>query len=149
MRKRALRTLITAAAVAAVVVGGGTLLTGCSDNGSSLPAELAGTWLLQAFSLDDGNTIVIDDPQSYTIDFSTGNRANIKADCNVCNGMYFLDGDMLRFDTMACTRVACAPGSLGSAYVSALVSTSRYEIVDGRLVLDYEGGNMSFTPRGN
>jgi heat shock protein HslJ len=145
MGKGTLRTLTAIAVLGALVVGGGALLAGCSSSSSSTPGELQGTWLLQAFALDDGSTVVVGDPQNYSINFSDDRQANIKADCNLCNGTYFLDENSLRFGTMACTLAACGPDSLDSAFVRAIATTSRYEIVDGRLVLDYEGGNMSFT----
>ena len=44
---------------------------------------------------------------------------------------------------MACTVAACPHGSLDSTFVGALATTSSYEIVDGRLVLYYQGGSLT------
>jgi heat shock protein HslJ len=147
MQRGRFQTLIAVLLVAALVVGGASL-TGCSDDdSSSVPPELVAAWLLQLFSLDDGNTIQVGTPENYTIEFQSDGRAVIKADCNACSGRFFVDGDMLRFGTMACTLAACPPGSLDSAFVAALASTSRYEIVDGRLVLYYQGGSLTLARR--
>ena len=143
MKKGIVHNLIAVFTVAALVAGGASL-TGCSDSdNSSVPPELLATWLLHLFSLDDGNTIQVNEPGNYTIEFQSDGRALIKADCNACSGRFFVDGNMLRFGTMACTLAACPPGSLDSAYVAALTSVSRFEIVDGRLVLYYEGGSLT------
>jgi heat shock protein HslJ len=144
MKKGVFRTLVTALVVA-VLVSGGVSLTGCSDDNSTVPDELLATWLLQLFSLDDGSSIQVADPGNYTVRFQSDEQASIKADCNACNGRFFIDGDMLRFGTMACTLAACPPGSLDSAFVAALATTSRYEIVGGQLVLYYQGGSLTLT----
>jgi hypothetical protein len=44
---------------------------------------------------------------------------------------------------MACTLAACPPGSLDSDFVAALARASRWEIVDGRLVIYYQGGSLT------
>jgi heat shock protein HslJ len=135
--------ILTAVLLVAALVMGGASLTGCSDDDSSVPNELLATWLLQLISLDDGSSTQVGNPADYTVEFMADETARIKADCNLCNGRFFIDGDMLRFGTMACTLAACPPGSLDSAFVAALATTSRYEIVDGRLILYYQGGSLT------
>jgi len=143
MQRGRFQTLIAVLLVAALVMGGASL-TGCSDDdSSSVPAELVAAWILQLISLDDGSTIQVANPADYTVEFMADEMARIKADCNLCNGRFFIDGDMLRFGTMACTLAACSPGSLDSTFVAALATTSRYEIVDGRLILYYQGGSLT------
>jgi heat shock protein HslJ len=124
---------------------GCALLAGCSDGGGSPPGILA-TWQLQAFTLDDGTTLRTDDPARYTVEFRADGRAHVRADCNVCNGSYFVDGSSLSFEPLGCTRAACPPESLDLRFTSALGTSEHYEIEGGSLVIVYEEGRMFFTP---
>ena len=133
-------------AVLAFVVCGGLMFSGCSSDDGT-PGELIGTWLLQEFILGGGTTTAVDDPSKYTVEFKSDGTANIRADCNLCSGNYFVDGSSLRFGPLlACTLAQCPPGSLDRQYQAALSTTARYEITDGSLFLDYDGGELRFAP---
>lgn len=119
-------------------------IAGCSDDGG-LPTGILGTWQLQAIVLDDGTTFLPDDPAGYTVEFRVDERARVRADCNVCNGSYLVNGNSLAFGPLGCTRAACPPDSLGSPFTSALGTSERYEIEGDTLVIVYEGGQMFFT----
>jgi heat shock protein HslJ len=126
-----------------VAVLGCALIAGCSD-GDGPAAGILGTWQLQVIVLDDGTTLQPDDPAGYTVEFRGDDRAHIRADCNVCNARYLVDGSSLSFGPPGCTRAACPPGSLGSLFTSALGTSERYEIEGDTLVIAYEGGQMLF-----
>jgi heat shock protein HslJ len=144
MRKGTLHTLVIGAFAAALLLA--VSMPGCSSDNDGTPAGLIEVWLLQAFALDDGKVIQVDDPEDYSIRFMADGKVAVRADCNVCSGDYTADGNMLRIGPLGCTRAACPPDSLDTAFLSALGTTERYEIVDGRLVMDYNGGNMFLTP---
>jgi heat shock protein HslJ len=105
-----------------------------------------GSWSLLAFDLDSGQSVPVPDPSRYTLTLGTDLRANVRADCNVCNGNYTSSGSSLEFGLFACTLAACLPGSLEAPYMSALGSTSSYELTSGELRLRYEGGVLRFGP---
>jgi heat shock protein HslJ len=138
------------ALLAAILVAfaGGLVMTGCSDD-ENIPGEVVSTWQLQVFALEDGTTVQVDDPSKYSLALGDNGEAAIVSDCNRCSGRYFVDGSTFSFGPVACTAAACGPDSLDFRFQAALGTASRYEIVDGRLVLEYEGGNMSFTEAAN
>lgn len=121
------------------------LVAGCSDD-DNVPAELLARWQLQEFILDGGTTAKVDDPAQYIVEFKNDEKAHVKADCNVCNGSYFVDGMNLSFGAMACTLAACPPGSLDTQFTRALSTVSSYEIQNGALFLKYQGGELRLTP---
>lgn len=129
----------------AVAMLGVVSMTGCSSS-DDIPAELIAMWQLQGFILDNGTTTPVDDPAKYTIDLQSDSNANIVSDCNRCSGSYFVDGSELRFGLLACTLAACLPGSFDGQFQLALSTVSSWEIVDGSLFLNYDGGELRLTP---
>ena len=122
------------------------LLAGCSDDDDNIPVEILATWQLQEFILDGGTTTKVDDPAKYTVEFKNDGNAHVKADCNNCNGSYFVDGMNLSFGAMACTLAACPPGSFDAQFTGALSTVASYEIQNGALFLKYQGGELRMTP---
>jgi len=108
-----------------------------------------GSWALASFEPAGGAVFPIDDPSRYTLDLGineTG-RANVRADCNVCGSDYEVSGSAMSFGLMACTLVACPPGSLERDYLEALGSTSLFHRAGSSLTLGYGGGMMRFEAR--
>ena len=142
-----LATLVTAAGLLAA-------LSACDTSDSMTSPDAAideptGTWALQSFELSDGTVVAVPDPSSYTLDLGAteAGRANVRADCNLCNGGYELSATRLDFGLMACTRAACPPGSLEMDYVRALESTTTFLRSGGSLTLSYDGGILRFDER--
>jgi len=127
--------------LAVVMLGG----LGCSSS-DDIPAELIALWQLQGFILADGTNTPVDDPAKYTIDLQDGGDAVIVADCNTCNGPYYVDGNDFSFGMLACTIAACPPGSFDVQFQTALGTVSRWEIVDGFLFLNHDGGQLRLRP---
>lgn len=57
--------------------------------------------------------------------------------CNRFAGAYVLDGELLTFESLASTRMACEPDVMQaeSYYFAALERTARFRIDDGQLLL--------------
>jgi heat shock protein HslJ len=129
-----------------MILLGGMALSSC--NTVTEPTELfeaQGNWQLQSFTLDDGSTIQVPNPENYTIQFGADDSVNVRADCNVCNGSYENKfGNSLVIGNLACTLAYCGPLSLDSRYTSALGSTSSFSRTGNELFLDYNGGTMNF-----
>ncbi len=112
--------------------------------------ELTGTaWVWQGLLLNDGTTKTPSDPTLYTLAFGADGRASIKADCNMANSAYKVDGKKLNFGLMATTLAACPPGSLYDEYLKRLGEVESYMLQDGKLILllKMDSGNMKFAPR--
>jgi heat shock protein HslJ len=129
----------------AVVMLGGVAMTGCSSD-DDIPAELIAIWELQGFIVG-GTETPVDDPTKYTVDLQSDGNTNIRADCNNCSGTYTVDGNDLSFGTLACTIAACPPGSFDIQFQQALGTVSRWEIVDGFLFLNHDGGQLRLRPQ--
>jgi len=106
------------------------------------PADIL--WKLQAFQMDDGTIIEIDDPGRYTLLFNRNGTLEVRADCNTCNGEYALGSGLFRMAVYACTEAACPPDSLDIEYLRALNLVMRYVMTDGELTLIYPQGNLLF-----
>ena len=109
------------------------------------PSELiAGTWRLA--TLQSGSqTRTPPDPDRYTITFGVEDRISVRADCNSCGGTFHLAGDRLTVSALACTLVACAPGSLDQPFLAVLTDDSTLEVDGGRLVLSSAEGRLELT----
>ena len=125
------------------------------DTSDSMPTpdqaigDPTGEWALESFQLADGSTISVPDLSRYTLELgvAAAGHADIRADCNACNGRYELSGSTLVFGPTACTLAACPPGSLERDYLFALNSTSSFQRSGDTLTLNYDGGVMHFQAR--
>ena len=111
-----------------------------------------GSWALQSFEPAGGAVVPIPDPLAYTLDLGVNEpgRANLRADCNVCNSSYEVSGSAISFGLMACTLAACPSDSFERDYVDALGTTTLFQRSGESgefLTLGYEGGVMHFEPR--
>ena len=140
-------TLILTTGLLATVVA-------CEQSDSLTTPDIAtedptGTWALQSFEPAGGTVVPVPDPSQYTLDLGVNEagRANLRADCNVCNTSYEVSGSSIGFGLMACTLAACLPDSFERDYVDALGSTSIFQRSGDSLTLGYEGGVMHFDAR--
>jgi heat shock protein HslJ len=137
--------------VMALILSAGLLLTACGGASTPAPAgnDLMGkTWLWQYTAFNNGKTIPVLAPASYTLQFLDGGKISIKADCNSGGGSYVVTNDVnltIRVETM--TKAACPAGSLSDEYVQELNDTGSYKIErNGELVLALKstGAGMRF-----
>ena len=108
--------------------------------------DLKGTkWNWVGTQMRDTRTTV-ENPLRYNLDFTTDTNVLMKADCNSANGTYRVQGRNIRFSPFAMTRMACAPGSLGSLFAQNVQTARRYRRVgDNSLVLELaSGATMTF-----
>ncbi|MDG6244595.1 MAG: META domain-containing protein [Methanolobus sp.] len=86
------------------------------------------------------------EPENYNIIFQADKRYSIKADCNVGNGQYSIEGNNLTFSTPALTRAYCGPDSMDMLYLSMLSNVTNFSLENDRLVLSlgHSGDEMIF-----
>jgi heat shock protein HslJ len=118
-----------------------------SAGGRQPEGHLSGTaWRWERLQRSTGETIVIDHPESYTIEFLPEDKVSIRADCNRGSGTYKVVGNELTISIMVLTRAACPPESLSDHYIGDLNETASFVLDDGnlRLNLKMDGGSMVF-----
>ena len=73
-------------------------------------------------------------------------RAAVRADCNRCNGLASVSGDVVTFDpALACTRAYCATSApFDTAFVRLLADENRASIDGSTLTLRSERGTLRF-----
>ena len=74
-------------------------------------------------------------PENYTITFFADFTLSIKADCNIVNGSYTLEGDLLTIQTGPSTMAFCGENSLDQQYLALLAQVSQAAGENGRLIL--------------
>ncbi len=107
-------------------------------------SEVQGTWQLQAFELNDGSMVTITAPQNFTIQFDLDGSLGVKADCNLCGGVYETNGNSISIEVQFCTQAYCGDESLDNQYLQALANTSRFQRQGQELLLDYGNGTLRY-----
>ncbi|MDX1413682.1 MAG: META domain-containing protein [Candidatus Promineifilaceae bacterium] len=89
---------------------------------------------------------VVPDPENYTITFSSDGAASVKADCNMLQLTYTVNGDMLTINMLGPSTMAfCGEDSLDTQYLALLSGVNSWAMSDGRLQLMTNGGaTMTF-----
>jgi heat shock protein HslJ len=113
-------------------------------------ALAAHPWQLVGFRGSDGRIYNPDDRSKYTLTFDRSGALTARVDCNQGRGHWTSarPGE-LRFEALAMTRAACAPGSLHDRIVAQWTSVRSYAVNrNGNLVLslDPKGGTFEFEP---
>lgn len=117
-------------------------------------SDLVGSrWELAGYGDPDALTPVVGD-RPVTLEFIDGERLGGNGGCNGYGSSYTLNGDALSVEAVISTMMACMTDGLmeqEQAYFAALQGATRYEIVDGMLVIEYgeEGQHMVFIPARN
>lgn len=113
------------------------------------PSLSGQVWHLQqvAYGGDD-ETINIQEPYKYTLEFGFDGGLLLRADCNFGRGNYTRNESQLILDLGLLTRAACPPDSYSDRYVSDLSNVASYILEDGNLYLSLrtDGGILTFTP---
>jgi heat shock protein HslJ len=120
------------------------LLASCGEDALG-PTDVQGEWRLISLQRADLSTTVVPDPSRFTVRFEESGRVSLRADCNVCNGTYAVDGqDTVVSDALACTRAFCASAPLDGEFVAILQGRSTAQESGGRLVLASARGRLVF-----
>jgi hypothetical protein len=113
--------------------------------------RLIGTvWELIVIDMPDRDTVFIDVPDDYLLQFKNDKDMAVKADCNSCEGAYSSTGRALvvRVD---CETVGCRPGSHGELYMDLLNSASSFSLAknDTELYVNFGAEQGVLTFRGH
>jgi heat shock protein HslJ len=115
---------------------------------SSFSMILQDTWQLVAFEPNDGARVEVEEPENYTMTLNEDGTVHIKADCNLCNGVYNIKDNKITLGPQACTLAMCLPGSLFDPYTRALGAVETWSLdSEGNLLLHYGEGTMGFQRR--
>jgi heat shock protein HslJ/LysM repeat protein len=110
--------------------------------------ELIGTlWRWDQTAMNNGDKLVPDNPNNYTVEFFPDGRVSAQADCNRANGTYTVDGSSISIEILQMTMAACPPGSLGDDFVKNLNEATIYFIEGKNLFVDlkFDSGTMKFS----
>ncbi|MEZ4668445.1 MAG: META domain-containing protein [Anaerolineae bacterium] len=113
------------------------------STGSSL-GGLKGNWILVSYGAPDAQTSVLE-TTTITAEFSEeGIRGS--AGCNTYFGTFKYDNTTLAMSPLASTRKACDEAGMEqeTAFLAALQAASSYQLTGGQLLINYEGGILTF-----
>jgi len=129
---------------------GGSDLLQTSEEVLSAPtqSEIVGVvWKWVKFLGGDGETIIVDDPDKYTLELLPDGQVRIQADCNSATGTYVLDGSAgLTMELGPTTLAECVSGSRYDGYLEMLGWVRTYVLEEDQLVLNMmaDGGDLYF-----
>jgi len=117
---------------------------GCGTCGARFSTAALENTYWKLLRLGDQPVIVSSDrPEPYLRLVPEGRKAQGFAGCNQLLGTYELEGQKLRFVHLATTRMACLDGmEPEQAFLSALESTARWNILGEHLELYDSGGTL-------
>jgi heat shock protein HslJ len=103
-------------------------------------------WKWEKFLESNDNTILVDDPDKYTLEFLVDGTVRVNADCNNGSGSYMVEGNQLTIEVQAMTMAMCPPDSLSDQYIQYLGQVVSYMFDGGKLALAlrYDTGIMTF-----
>lgn len=104
-------------------------------------------WKWEEFQEMNDNLVVVDDPELYTLEFLSDGQVNVKADCNVAGGSYFMDGSQLTIEITSTTMAMCPPDSLTEEYLRLLNDAISYIFESDQLfiAIKFDTGIMKFS----
>ena len=126
--------------------GGVMQLTAAPAAPASEPVLTGTTWQWVQ-TVTPVETIVSNDPASYTALFNDDGTFAVQADCNGGGGTYTLDGQSISLGPIALTMMACPEGSQDAIFLQQLSNIAIYFFLDGYLYFDQamDSGTMQFT----
>ena len=111
------------------------------------PEMVGVVWEWVKFLGGDGTTIIVEEPEKYTLELLPDGQVRIQADCNMVSGTYNLDdASGLTLELGATTLTQCPPDSLHDDYLEMLPYVRTYVLAEGQLVLNMmaDGGDLFF-----
>jgi heat shock protein HslJ len=90
---------------------------------------------------------VVPDPENYVLLLNEDGSASIKADCNLVQWSYTLEGDSLTFNTMGPSTLAyCGDDSLDQQFLGLIGNGGTVSVEENRLALELNenAGRMVF-----
>jgi heat shock protein HslJ len=108
--------------------------------GASVPAALAGNWVLESLAQAGQPTARPAEPALFTAAFETDGRLRLKADCNGCASSFVAGAASLDVSPMACTRAYCASAPLDTDFAGLVSGAKTWSVAAGKLTLRSEDG---------
>jgi heat shock protein HslJ len=110
--------------------------------------ELSGSswqWLQMVTPVE---TVSVDNPTNYLVEFMPDGLISIQADCNTGSGSYEFDGSALSINITSTTLALCPEGSLSDLFIRSLNAAAIPFEQNGNLFIDLfaDGGTMEFAP---
>ena len=122
-----------------IAIAGLALLTACMAGPDSSGPELAGSaWRASDIDMGQGAVVGVVQGTDVTLEFDAEGRVSGRAGCNRYSARYVADGNALRIEEPALTRMACLqPGVMEQerAFVAALRSVASARVDGDRLEL--------------
>jgi heat shock protein HslJ len=151
MRRFLALTLPVVLAACAATGAGGPVLPGLVNAPpppmtaeDSLPIGVVWSWI--GTQMSDGNGVVPDGRERYTVEFLAGGTVSVRADCNRGSATYVRSGNSLGIGPIALTRMACPSGTRDAEFVKGLAAVSGHQLRGSDLVLmlKSDSGSMRF-----
>jgi heat shock protein HslJ len=121
-------------------------VVGSADGGGEEGADLTGiVWKWEQLTTPV-DTITVDDPEKYTVEFQPDGQVSVQADCNAGSGTYTLHRSSISIEIMAMTMAACPPDSLSDEFVKNL-NAAAITFREGEnmfIDLEFDSGTMRF-----
>ncbi|MGD9146969.1 MAG: META domain-containing protein [Anaerolineae bacterium] len=141
MRKRLFITLI---AMGLLVAGMVVPAAWADSHGEILGIQWQWAQLTET---EPASQSVVPDPENYVMVLNADGTASLKADCNMVQWTYTVEGDSLTFNTLGPSTLAfCGEESSDQLFLSKLGMGGTFSVEDGRLVLELNenAGSMVF-----
>ncbi len=133
--------------VAALLVACGSSATPSPSAAASGANALNGTWVLTSYTSPGGTQATV--PAAITPSLQLdGNAARGFAGCNTFTAIAVVNGQMIHFDQVAATKVACPePGpTIEAAFLQALNLATQWNVTGNTLTMNAPGtGPTSLT----
>ena len=130
-------------------IAGLALLTACMTAPEASVPSLAGSaWRASGIDTGQGALAGVVQGTEVTLEFDTEGRVSGVAGCNRYSARYVADGDALRIEEPALTRMACLqPGVMEQerAFVAALRSVASAKVAGERLELRRADGSLALS----
>lgn len=96
----------------------------------------------------EGEALVVETPEKFTVEFKGDGTLALLADCNVGGGTYEVDGSSIAIELGALSMAYCGEDSLDTTFLAQLDTAVIFFFQDGDLFFDrpMDSGTMRFTP---
>lgn len=103
------------------------------------PSRLPGTtWQWAGFT--GGESFTVANPASYTLEFGSDGRVQVKADCNKGSGPVKLGAGTISINLLQITLTKCGADSRGDQFQAYLSQAEKWSIAGSQLLLDLPNG---------
>ena len=120
-----------------------SLTSCCRTCRRTRPVEVQGTkWGLMELNDKVIDRIQEGQPERFTLTLGEDGRIGGKGDCNTFFAGYSLNGENLRIQGVAATRMLCPDQALENQYFRTLESAVRFKVDGNFLILINEGGKI-------